>query len=484
MSSPQLRSQLVQRQLLRQNLHQIQLARLLEVPNSELEKAIEEEAEKNEALEVEIPLALPQGPIVQGGLFTPGSGQEDEEAPKAGPSPSYTDSESEDFYGPYNFSAPPSLYEHLMEQLPSLDLSPRAGRIAQYLIGNLNEKGFLVEPLPKLARYLSSEPDLQDPPVSVEEIEAVLQKLQRLEPPGIAARSLQECLLLQAQALPDTDPHKALFIRLFTEDYSLLSAGKLSKIQKKYRLNQEAWEAVLRKLRLFSHNPAASLSEETAPQVLPDFLLRIEPDGRMEVELLYYRPIRLRVNKAYKKLLESYAEQTTDEATAAVIRHLKERIERAERFIELLQQREKSLLRIAREIVLHQRAFFLRDCDEKALRPLILQDIAQAVKVDISTISRTVSRKYIQTPCGIFPLKYFFSEGVRTKEGKNISNKAIKKHLQELIAQEDPHNPYSDDKIAKILRQKGIDIQRRTVAKYRQQLGIPSARARRVLPAG
>jgi len=474
---------LVQRQLLRQNLHQIQLARLLEVPNSDLEKAIEVEAEKNEALEVEIPLTLPQGSLVQGGLFTPNSGSDEEEGAKPATSSALTESESEDFYGPYNFSAPPSLYEHLIAQLPSLELSPRAWRIAEYLIGNLNEKGFLAEPLPKLTRYLASEPDLQDPPVSVEEVEAVLQKLQRLEPPGIAARSLQECLLLQAQALPETDPHKPLLVRLFTEDYPLLSAGKLSKIQKKYRLSQEEWEALLQKLRLFHHNPAANLTEETAPQVSPDFLLRIEPDGRLEVELVYYRPIRLRVNKAYKKLVESYAEKQTDEETAAVIRHLKDRIERAERFIELLQQREKTLLRIAREIVLHQRAFFLRGCDEKALRPLILQDIAQAVKMDISTISRTVNRKYIQTPCGIFPLKYFFSEGLRTTEGKDISNKAIKKLLQELIAQEDPHKPYSDDKIAKILRQRGIDIQRRTVAKYRQQLGIPSARARRVLPA-
>jgi len=463
-------------------LHQIQLARLLEVPNSDLEKAIEEEVEKNEALEAEIPLVLPTGPIVQNGLFAPTSGEE-EETPKTSLSATYSEAESEDFYGPYNFSAPSSLYDHLIQQLPSLDLSPRAWRIAEYLIGNLNEKGLLVEPLPKLARYLSSEPELQDPPVSVEEIEAVLQKLQRLEPPGIAARSLQECLLLQAQALPDTHPYKDLFIRLFTEDYTLLSAGKLNRIQKKYHLGPEEWETVLQELRRFSHNPAASLSEETAPQVSPDFLLRVEPDGRLQVELLYHRPIRLRVNRAYKQLLEVYAKQQTDEATAAVIRHLKERIERAERFIELLQQREKTLLRIAREIVLHQRAFFLRGCDEKALRPLILQDIAQAVKMDVSTISRTVNRKYIQTPCGIFPLKYFFSEGIRTREGKNISNKAIKKQLQELIAQEDPQNPYSDEKIAKLLRQRGIEIQRRTVAKYRQQLGIPSARARRVPPA-
>jgi RNA polymerase sigma-54 factor len=181
--------------------------------------------------------------------------------------------------------------------------------------------------------------------------------------------------------------------------------------------------------------------------------------------------------------LDQYARKRSIEGEMAeVIQHVKERIERAERFIELLRQREETLLRTAREIVLHQRLFFLKGCDEKLLRPLILQDIADAVKLDVSTISRVVNSKYIATPCGIFPLKYFFSEGLRTREGKRISNKAIKRMLQELIAQEDPSAPYSDERLMELLREKGIEIKRRTVAKYREQLGIPPARARRRLP--
>ncbi|MCX7607500.1 MAG: RNA polymerase factor sigma-54 [Bacteroidia bacterium] len=481
MGSSGLRTELSQRQLLRQNLHQIQLARLLEVPTEELDKHIQEEIEKNAALELEeASVSLPEGPL----LRSSGWGGESPDGEESSPEFSTGSGEPrEDFYGPFNFSGVRTLYDYLSEQLATLEFSPRERLIAEYIIGNLDEKGYLTEAIPKIARHLSMEPALEGHLVSPEEVEHVLSQIQRLEPAGIAARSAQECLLLQAQALPEEDGLKKYFLRLFQEDFPLLSQGRFDKIRKKYNLKDEEWSQFLHRLRSFSLNPAAGFSEETAPQVTPDFVLRIQEEGVLRVELVRSRPVRLRINPEYRRLLEQYTRKRGVEGEMAeVIQHVKERVERAERFIELLKQREDTLLRTAQEIVRHQRTFFLSGCNERFLRPLILQDIAEAVKLDISTISRVVNSKYIETPCGIYSLKYFFSEGVRTREGKRISNKAIKSILKELIQQENPEDPYSDERLMKLLQQKGIEIKRRTVAKYREQLGIPSARERRRLP--
>ncbi len=493
MPASHLRPELAQRQILRQNLHQIQLARLLEVPVDELEKHIEQEVEKNLVLEMEngssmedsssegegISFDVPEGPILTGysygaestenGLplepFTPG-----QEAP-------------EEYYGPYNYKAPQSLYDTLCEQLPGLDLSPRERAIAEYLIGNLNNRGYLEEPLPKLAKFLAHEPSFTENPPSIEEVEAVLRKIQQLEPPGIGARSLQESLILQARALPSDTPSRDWLLRLLEEDFELLSKANLDKIRKKYKLSTGELRQILQLMSRFTLSPASSLSEEVAQQVTPDFILHIEGDV-LRVELARPRPIRLRINTQYRKLLEEHSnKRNLDPDKVKTLQRIKEYLENAERFLELLKQREQTLLRTAREIVRHQRLFFLQGCNKQYLRPLILQDIAKATKLDVSTISRVVNKKYIQTPCGIYLLKDFFSEGLPTKSGRKISNKAIKSLLEEIIRQEDPTAPYSDEQLVQLLQeQQGIQIKRRTVAKYREQLGIPAARERRRLP--
>ncbi|MEN2993460.1 MAG: RNA polymerase factor sigma-54 [Bacteroidia bacterium] len=463
--------------MLRQNLHQIQLARLLEVPIEELERRIEEEIERNDALELqETSLILPDEPILQVSARPASEGLEADAWDPAGSSLLDSAEAPEEYYGPYNYAAPRSLYEALQEQLATLELTPRERSIAEFLVGNLDERGFLPVALARLARSLSAE--LPGPPVTPEEVESVLQKIQTLEPPGIAARNLQECLLLQARALPENDPTKPYLLRLLTHDFALLEQGKVERLKKLYQLDESQWEALLQKLRSFSLAPANALSEETAPQVTPDFILRIEPDGTLRVELVRLRPIRLRVNPTYKKLLERYAKKSLTKEEAEVVRYIKEKVEKAEQFIHLLRQREQTLLRTAEEIVRNQRPFFLNGCNEKYLRPLVLRNIAEATKLNISTISRVVNSKHIQTPCGIYPLKFFFSEGLPTQEGRTISNKAIKSLIRELISQEDPTRPYSDAQLAKLLAERGIQIKRRTLAKYREQLGIPIARDR------
>ncbi|MDW8014675.1 MAG: RNA polymerase factor sigma-54 [Bacteroidia bacterium] len=466
----------VQRQLIRQNQRQIQLARLLEVPAEELEKYISQEVEKNDALEVE--LSLPEAPIIIRNSFIPSSSESEQtESPEPSPAPLSAD-DSEDYYGPYNFSPARTLYESLLEQLSALELNERERKIAEYLIGNLDERGYLSESLSKLSRLFSLSLN-EGFAVSEAEMEAVLQKLQGLDPPGIGARSLQEALYLQARALPSDEPLKPYLLRLLKEDFHLFSQRKFEKLRSKYGLSESEWNALIERLRSFSLSPGAAFSEETAPQVQPDFVLHIEADGTLKVELVQWHTPRLRINPAYKRLLHQYSQRKAEGEAAEALRYLKERVEKAERFIELLRQREYTLLHTAEEIVRQQRAFFLSGCDERHLRPLVLREVAQAVKVDISTVSRVVNSKYIETPCGIYPLKYFFSEGLTARDGKKVSNKAVKRLLQDLIAQEPHEKPYSDEKLVELLQERGISIKRRTVAKYREQLGIPSARERK-----
>lgn len=444
-----------------------------------MDKYIAQELEKNEGLETEESegeeriLPLPDGPILRSGSFI-----SEEEGTSNSEALPFLKEESEDYYGPYNFSPNQTLYESLLEQLSALDLTPAERRIAEYLIGNLDERGYLTEPLGRLARLFSMDTE-QGFPVSEEEMEAVLKKLQTLEPPGIAARSLQESLYLQAQALPADDFYKPYLLRLFGEDFHLLAQRRLDKLRAAYGLSEEEWAQLMERLRGFSLAPGAVLSEETAPQVQPDFVLHIDSDGSLRVELTRWYSPRLRVSAAYREFLEKHSRKEVKGELSEVLRHVKERVERAEQFIQLLKQREQTLLRTAEEIVRHQRMFFLHGCDERQLRPLVLRQIAEAIKVDISTVSRVVSSKYIETPCGIFPLKFFFSEGLRAEDGKNISNKAVKRLLRDLIAQESPESPLSDEKLTELLQARGIQIKRRTVAKYREQLGIPSARERK-----
>ncbi|MCX8112278.1 MAG: RNA polymerase factor sigma-54 [Bacteroidia bacterium] len=473
---PSSRLSQVQRQVLRQSQRQIQLARLLEVPAEELDKYISQELERNDGLEAEEDesISLPEGPLIRSNVF-PGN---EEDSSSSETIYSSSKEENEDYYGPYNFSAAQTLYESLLEQLTALELTPRERAIAEYLIGNLNERGYLNESIGRLARLFSMDTE-RGFPITEAEMEAVLQKLQTLEPPGVAARSTEEALYLQARALPDDDPYKPYLLRLLRDDFSLFAQRRFDKLKAMYGLSEADWSQLIERLRRFSLSPGAALSEETAPQVQPDFVLHVDSDGSFRVELTRWYAPRLRVSRAYKRLLEQYSRKKVDGELSEVLRHVKARVERAEQFIELLKQREHTLLRTAEEIVRQQRAFFLSGCDERQLRPLVLREVAEAVKVDISTVSRVVSSKYIETPCGIFPLKYFFSEGVRACDGKKISNKAVKRVLRDMIEQEPPDKPFSDEKLVELLQARGIQIKRRTVAKYREQLGIPPARERK-----
>lgn len=455
---------------LRQNLHQIQMARLLEVPSEALEEAIEQEVSRNPALETEELPSMPVGPLL---TFRNVPSLSEENSSSWPPS---WDGE-EDYYGPYNYSAPPSLSETIRPQLALLDLSPKETLIAEYLIGCLSHDGYLREPTQKIAAYFTEE---YKEPTTPHEVESVIRKLQTLDPPGIFARNLQESLLLQLEK-KDPSPEREYAYKVIRDHFDLLWRKQYQKILHKLQLTPEQWRNVEEYIRhhLTSH-PAGIDTGNAAPYVKPDFKLEINEEGNLRVELLSYRSRKAKISRRFRELTERLAKeaQKGNKEAEKTYQFAKERLEDAERFLNLLNQRENTLRSTAQEIIRHQRRFFLT-CDEKNLVPLTLQRIAEATNLDISTISRVVNSKYILCPCGIYPLKFFFSEGIPTASGKEVSNKVIKKIIQELVQNEPPDAPYTDEKIEEILKEKGYKISRRTIAKYRNQLGILSARLRK-----
>ncbi|MGQ9863332.1 MAG: RNA polymerase factor sigma-54 [Bacteroidia bacterium] len=462
-----LRQQMVQRQ----NLHQIQMARLLEVPSDALEEAIEQEVSRNPALETEV---IP-GPLLTYATRNVASSNNETPSSEENFFSSPSSEDKEDYYGPYNYSAPPTLAETLRPQLALLDLSPQEVLIAEYLIGCLSPDGYLREPADKIAKYFTHE---HQQPTTPQEIETVIRKLQTLDPPGVFARNLQESLLLQLEK-KEPSPEKEYAYKVIRDYFDLLARRQYQKILQKLHLTPEQWREVEEYIRHhLTPHPAGVDTGNAAPYVAPDFKLEIE-NGDLRVELLRFTPRKLRISRQFKEFMERVAQEAKkgNKEAEKTYQFAKERLEDAERFLSLLRQRETTLRSTAQEIVRHQRRFFLT-CDEKNLVPLTLQQIAQATNLDISTISRVVNSKYILCPCGIYPLKFFFSEGIRTTQGKEVSNKVIKKIIQELVDSEPADAPYTDAKIEEVLREKGYEIRRRTVAKYRQQLGILPARLR------
>ena len=485
-----LRQSLSQRQTLRQvqNLRQIQVARLLELPAQDLDQHIEEEVEKNPALEAEdlddstadgLQVELPGRMLTA--AKTPTSAEENENpdwnAQDGYREPKVALEESEDFYGPFNFRTTQSLYESLIEQLAPFELQDWEREVVEFIIYNLKPEGLLSVPLEKLARQYAYQVGRE---VALSEWERLLvQVVHKLEPPGVGARNLLEAFRLQIEALdPQEEPLKPLLHKLVTEHSEALEKGQWERIRRRMALDEATWKALIRRLAALDPRPGLSADEAVAPAISPDFILHFREDGSFQVEVVYYRARRLRIRRQYLELLEKLARQREPELRETY-EEIKKRVEAAKQFMEHLQQREKTLRLTVEEIVRQQKSFFLNGCDEKYLRPMILEDVANAVGLDISTVSRVAHSKYIQTPCGIYPLKFFFSEGVRAADGGEVANKAVWRHIRELIEGEDPENPYSDEALVKLLQERGIEIRRRTVAKYRHQLGIPTAAERR-----
>lgn len=367
-----------------------------------------------------------------------------------------------------------SFGDTLMEQLGELRLTPQQQTVGEYIIGSLDEDGLLRKPLPELADELLIYNNID---ISPEALLEVLTMIQAFEPAGIAARDLRECLLIQ---LERSGRDKTLQKRIVSDFYDDFTGKRWDSIADRLGITgEECREAIADIVRL-NPRPGASLSESVGfsrQQITPDFLLDVQDDN-VFVSLNNAHVPMLKVSDEYINMLDEQQE-STDSARRAAALFLRQKIDAAKNFVNAVQQREHTMLSTMRAIVKVQKPFFLSGGDEATLKPMILEDIADITGYDISTISRVGNSKYVQTPWSIYPLKYFFSDGIVKDDGTEQSVYELFRVLQELIDEEDKQAPLTDQALQELLAVRGYSIARRTVAKYREQLGIPVARLRK-----
>jgi RNA polymerase sigma-54 factor len=316
-----------------------------------------------------------------------------------------------------------------------------------------------------------------------ENIERILRIIQDFDPAGIGARNLQECLLLQLKRKPDS-PLKRIewnIIERYCDDFTRKNKDK---IMQRLNLDEETYDAAIGELTKLNPRPGSSLGEvigKNYQQIVPDFLVETEDHETITLTLNNGNIPELRLSREFNDLLEEYTTNKDNQSKESkdTFLFLKQKVDAAQGFINAIKQRQQTLLTTMQAIIDLQRPFFLEG-DETLLKPMILKDIAERAKLDVSTISRVSNSKYVQTNYGIFPLRFFFSDGYTTEEGEELSVREIKLFLEECVANENKENPYNDDELADMLREKGYPIARRTVAKYRQQLNIPTSRLRRL----
>ena len=403
-----------------------------------------------------------------------GIGRDDEELPVYQGGASVTEEREEMIYGETT-----SFYDLLKEQMGELDMSERERYVMEYLIGSLDDDGLLRKGLDAISDELAIYHNID---VSAKEIEKVLLLLQHFDPAGIGARSLQECLLLQIERR-DTSRLTELMERVINEFFDEFTKKHWDKIQTALSLNDMQSEALFHELRKLNPRPGASLGEtvgRSLQQITPDFIVETQDDGTVTFTLNNGEVPELKVSQSFADSMKEYQEnkENLSRQTKEALLYIKKKVDAAQGFIEALKVRRHTLTVTMRAIIQLQHQFFV-DGDEASLRPMILKDVAEKTGLDLSTISRVSNSKYAQTRWGTFPLRHFFSDGYVTESGEELSTRQIKVALRDIIEAEDKKHPLSDDTLREKLTAMGYPIARRTVAKYREQLGIPIARLRK-----
>ncbi|RIJ49410.1 RNA polymerase sigma-54 factor [Maribellus luteus] len=465
---------------------QIQVIKLLEIPTMQLEQRIKKELEENPVLELESDnQSLDEGSDLQdqednrdvdNEEFTIDDYYEDDEIPTY--KLNTNNYSKDDKYIDVPFSVGTSFHESLTEQLSLSDLSERQQQLAEYIIGNIDDDGYLRRDLMSISDDLAFNMNLDVPE---EELEEILTVIHDFDPPGVGARDLRECLLLQLDRKEDGDYDlaKTIVRDFFTE----FTKKHYDKIKARLELSDDELKFGIDHVLKLNPKPGSSYSNplnKANQHIVPDFILD-NVDGELSLSLNQRNVPELTINETYQEMLRNMSEsQKAKKNDKEALLFVKQKIDSAKWFIDAIQQRQTTLLLTMSEIISFQREFF-QDGDETKLKPMILKDIAERTNLDISTISRVSNSKYIQTHFGIYPLKYFFSEGMQKDDGEEVSTREIKKILQECIENEDKRRPLTDEKLAAILKEKSYNIARRTVAKYREQLDIPVARLRKEL---
>ena len=378
------------------------------------------------------------------------------------------------------FSDSVSFYEMLLEQLRMQHLTEEEEIMAEYLIGSLDDDGMLRKGADTLIDELALYRGIY---TNTKEIERILSIIQDFDPAGIGARSLQECLLLQLKRKPNT-PLKKIEVEIIEKYCDDFTRKNKEKIMQRLDISEETYDEAVNELIKLNPRPGSSLGDivgKNFQQIVPDFLVETEEDGSIHLTLNNGNVPELHLSREFNEMLEEHTtnkeNQSKDSRDAFLF--LKQKVDAAQGFINAIKQRHQTLLSTMQVIIDMQRPFFLEG-DETLLKPMILKDVAEKAKLDVSTVSRVSNSKYVQTNYGIFPLRFFFSDGYTTEEGEELSIREIKQLLKEAVDHENKENPYNDDELADILREKGYPIARRTIAKYRQQLHIPTARMRRL----
>lgn len=401
-------------------------------------------------------------------------GRDDEELPVYQGGMSSQDEREEIVYGQAE-----SFYDQLKEQMSMCDLTEVEQNMMEYLIGSLDDDGLLRKPLHSISDELAIYHGID---VTEEQIEQVLYKLQTFDPAGIGARSLQECLLIQIRRR-DPSRLRALMEQTIEEYFELFTKKHWDRLQQVLQLTDLQAETLIKELRKLNPKPGTAMGEvvgRSVQQITPDFIIDTQDDGTVTFTLNSGDIPELHVSQSFTDTLREY--QTNKENMSRQMKeallYTKKKVDAAQGFIEAIRVRRHTLTTTMRAIIQWQHRFF-EDGDEASLRPMILKDIAERTGLDLSTISRVSNSKYAQTRWGTFPLRYFFSDGYKTADGEELSTREIKAALRELIDAEDHRKPLSDDVLKDLLAAKGYPIARRTVAKYREQMGIPVARLRR-----
>lgn len=478
-------------QVLSQKLspQQIQFIKLLQVPTAELESRVEEELEINPALE--------EGKEEESNESEDNDYEDtfEDEAVFEDKDVNIDDYLSDDYsgykmqgdgnYSPDEddreipISGGASLHEQLITQLGFLKLNERQKLIGRQLIGSIENDGYIRRDLEAIINDLAFSQNIE---TDLDEVEEILRKIQNFDPAGIAARNLQECLLIQLERKehPD-DPVVQNSIKIIVDCFDEFTKKHYTKIQKKLDLNDDDIKDAVNMITRLNPKPGGTSDGLIKTQyIIPDFILT-NVNGKFEISLNSKNAPELRVSRSYSEMFDAYDKSDKkDKKLKDTVTFVKQKLDAARWFIDAIKQRQQTLLKTMQAILDYQEEFFI-DGEETKLKPMILKDIADKIEMDISTVSRVANSKSIQTEVGIFPLKYFFSEGIATDSGEDVSNKEVKSVLQAMVDGESKKRPLSDDKLVKILNDKGYNIARRTVAKYREQLQIPVARLRKEL---
>ena len=453
---------------------QIQTIKLLELPIQDLEQRIRKEMEENPVLDEDLP-----------------KDKDEEEAPREVSLSEYKEDDSIPSYrlraDNYNskeerpqystFSVKESFTQSLQEQLGYRNLTEHQYAVASFIIGSLDDDGYLRRNLDSLVDDLSFRANVE---TDEQEVLDMLKIVQEFDPPGVGARDLRECLLLQIRLMKKT-PEVENATRILKNYFNEFTNKHYQKIMTRMNLSEADLKAAMKKILKLNPSPGGQIDDsytDQAQQIVPDFILDYQ-DGQLHLSMPRFSIPELRVNRKYADILIEAANSSEREKKEAAT-FVKKKLESAKWFVEAIKQRHNTLSNTMQAIVDYQRDYFI-DGDESNLKPMVLKDIAEKTGFDISTISRVVNSKYIETHFGIYSLKYFFSEGLENQEGEEVSTRELKKALQECVDNENKRKPFTDDELVVQMTEKGYKVARRTIAKYRDQLGIPKARLRKEL---